>query len=105
MKYKGIPISELRKVLNQITPDNFTFPSTEENALTYRRIWVFRINGNLILEFNYDVDSHKQMLKRLEQFDVKPGTKLPKENFQIVGEIELHWNRSQNDWIIKTLIL
>ena len=103
--YTGIPVSELRQVLNKITPENFPFPDTDENALVYRRIWVFRIEYRTKLHFVWDDASHQAMLDDPEINECFKEKTFKTKNIKLLGEIELHWSRSKNDWIIETLIL
>lgn len=88
-KYTSIPIQELYKVTSLITFENCPPPAPNNDFTDYRRIWIFKINNKIVLEFHYDENSHKKMVDKLNQ-----------TKFEIIGEIELHWNKHLNDWYI-----
>lgn len=89
MKLTSIPVQELAKVTSLITFENCPPPSPDNDFTNYRRIWIFKMNNKIALEFHYDEDSHKKMVDKMNQ-----------DEFKILGEIEVHWSNQLNDWYI-----
>ena len=90
MKLTSIPVQELVKVLSLVTLENCPPPDIDKDNLNYRRVWIFKIEDKIVLEFTYDDSSLQELINKYPS----------KESIKILGELELHWSSKLNDWYI-----